>query len=96
APSASETQEEIRKNYERQQALVQEQLAKLAQRERETAAVTDMDRTTAPVIMEKWRTHEEQEKAKLLAKRLEWKEQELATVSSFYKEQLEILEKKFL
>ncbi|XP_047202254.1 coiled-coil-helix-coiled-coil-helix domain containing 6b isoform X2 [Girardinichthys multiradiatus] len=93
-PSASETQEEIRKNYERQQALVQEQLAKLAQRERETAAVTDMDRTTPAVIMEKWRTHEEQEKAKLLAKRLEWKEQELATVSSFYKEQLEILEKK--
>ncbi|MEQ2181290.1 hypothetical protein GOODEAATRI_009915, partial [Goodea atripinnis] len=53
-------------NYERQQALVQEQLAKLAQRERETAAVKDMDRTTPAVIMEKWRTHEEQEKAKLL------------------------------
>ncbi|MEQ2303064.1 hypothetical protein AMECASPLE_012922, partial [Ameca splendens] len=71
-PSPSETQEEIRKNYERQQALVQEQLAKLAQRERGTAAVTDMDRTTPAVIMEKWRTHEEQEKAKLLVGDAVW------------------------
>ncbi|KAM4740539.1 coiled-coil-helix-coiled-coil-helix domain containing 6b isoform 2-T2 [Anableps anableps] len=94
--SASETREEIRRNYERQQALVKEQLAKLAQRERETAAVKDMDKTSPAVIMEKWRTHEEQEKAKLLAKCLEWKEQELATISSFYKEQLDILEKKNL
>ncbi|XP_036007969.1 MICOS complex subunit mic25-a isoform X2 [Fundulus heteroclitus] len=100
-PSASETREEMRKNYERQQALVQEQLAKLAQREREAAAVADMEKSSPAVVMEKWRTHEEQEKAKLLpadldawARRLERKEQELATVSSFYKEQLEILDKK--
>ncbi|KAM4583156.1 coiled-coil-helix-coiled-coil-helix domain containing 6b isoform 1-T1 [Fundulus diaphanus] len=102
-PSTSETQEEMRKNYERQQALVQEQLAKLAQRERETAAVTDMEKSSPAVIMEKWRTHEEQEKAKLLpadldawARRLDRKEQELATISSYYKEQLEILDKKNL
>ncbi|XP_015245536.1 PREDICTED: MICOS complex subunit mic25-a-like isoform X1 [Cyprinodon variegatus] len=100
-PSASGAQEEMRKNYERQQALVQEQLAKLAQRERETTAATDVEETRPSVIMEKWRTHEEQEKAKLLpadldawAKKLEQKEKELATISSFYKEQLEILEKK--
>lgn len=92
--SASETRAEMRKNYEHQQALVKEQLAKLAQRERETSAFKDMDKTSPAVIMEKWRTHEEEEKASLLAKRLDQKEQELATISSFYKEQLEILEKK--
>uniref|UniRef100_A0A3Q3EFX2 Coiled-coil-helix-coiled-coil-helix domain containing 6b n=1 Tax=Kryptolebias marmoratus TaxID=37003 RepID=A0A3Q3EFX2_KRYMA len=93
-PSATEIQEEMRKNFERQQTLVQEQLAKLAQRERETAAVTDLSELTPALVVEKQRVREEQEKAKLLAKQLDRKEQELATVSGFYKEQLEILEKK--
>ncbi|XP_041837432.1 MICOS complex subunit mic25a-like isoform X2 [Melanotaenia boesemani] len=93
-PSATEIKEEMRKNFERQQALVQEQLAKLAQREKETAAITGLDDLTSAVIMEKGKARAEQEKAKILARQLERKEKELAAISSFYKEQLEILEKK--
>uniref|UniRef100_A0A1A8PC11 Coiled-coil-helix-coiled-coil-helix domain containing 6b n=1 Tax=Nothobranchius pienaari TaxID=704102 RepID=A0A1A8PC11_9TELE len=93
-PLTTETREEMRKNFERQQALVQEQLAKLAQKEREAAAVTDLSELTPALMLEKHKTHEEHEKAKLLARRLEQKEQELATISGFYKEQLDVLEKK--
>lgn len=95
-PSTTEIQEEMRKEFERQQALVEEQLAKLAQRERESAVATGLDDLTPALIMEKGKAHEEQEKAKLLAKQLESKEKQLASISSFYKEQLEILEKKNL
>ncbi|XP_022600826.1 MICOS complex subunit mic25a-like isoform X2 [Seriola dumerili] len=132
-PSTTEIQEELRKDFERQQALVQEQLARLAQRERETAATTGVDELMPALIIEKGKAHEEQERAKMLpadldvwrgrecaaatiphnntlggiqlenytssvllaeAKQLESKEKELASISSFYKEQLEILEKK--
>ncbi|XP_029286824.1 coiled-coil-helix-coiled-coil-helix domain containing 6b isoform X2 [Cottoperca gobio] len=95
-PSTTEVQEEIRKNFERQQALVQEQLARLAQRERETRATTGLDELTPALLIEKGKAHEEQEKAKILAKQLGRKEKQLASISSFYKEQLEILEKKNL
>ncbi|XP_051271502.1 MICOS complex subunit mic25a isoform X2 [Dicentrarchus labrax] len=95
-PSTTEIQEEIRKNFERQQALVQEQLARLAQRERESSVTTGLDELTPALIKEKGKTYEEQEKAKILAKQLERREKELASISSFYKEQLEILEKKNL
>ncbi|KAK5872800.1 hypothetical protein PBY51_013463 [Eleginops maclovinus] len=92
--------EEIRRNFERQQALVQEQLAKLAQRERErereAATITELDPMTPALLIEKGKTHEEQGKANILAKQLEKKEKELASISSFYKEQLEILDKKNL
>ncbi|XP_014899970.1 coiled-coil-helix-coiled-coil-helix domain containing 6b isoform X2 [Poecilia latipinna] len=94
--SSSQTQEEMRKNYERQQALVQEQLAKLNLKERETSAIKDMDKSSSPGYVGKWTTHEEPENSKLLARLLERKEQELATIQSFYKEQLEIMEKKNL
>ncbi|XP_040888900.1 MICOS complex subunit mic25a-like [Toxotes jaculatrix] len=93
-PSATEIQKELRKDFERQQALVQEQLARLAQRERETSAATGQDELMPSLIIEKGKAREEQEKAKILAKQLERKEKELASISSFYKEQLEILEKK--
>uniref|UniRef100_A0A3P9HG73 Coiled-coil-helix-coiled-coil-helix domain containing 6b n=1 Tax=Oryzias latipes TaxID=8090 RepID=A0A3P9HG73_ORYLA len=92
--STKEAQEEMRKNFEHQQALVQEQLAKLAQREKEVSAATGLKDSSAAAIMERGRAHHEQEKAKVLAKQLERKEAELATLSTFYKEQLEILEKK--
>ncbi|XP_077386173.1 coiled-coil-helix-coiled-coil-helix domain containing 6b isoform X2 [Festucalex cinctus] len=91
-PSATELQEEISRNFENQQALVQKQLARLTQRDRETAATVGLD----DLITEKGKAREEQEKAKLLARQLERKEQELASISSFYKDQLEILEKKNL
>ncbi|XP_038551439.1 coiled-coil-helix-coiled-coil-helix domain containing 6b isoform X1 [Micropterus salmoides] len=95
-PSTAEKQEEIRQNFERQQALVQEQLARLAQRERETSAAAGLDELTPALIRERGRAREEQEKAKIVAKQLERKEKELASISSFYKEQLEILEKRNL
>ncbi|XP_070758982.1 MICOS complex subunit mic25a-like isoform X2 [Enoplosus armatus] len=95
-PSSAEIQEEIRKNFERQQALVQEQLARLAHKERETAAATGLDELTPALIIEKGKAREEQEKAKILAKQLERKEKELASISSFYKEQLGVLEQKNL
>ncbi|XP_069567585.1 coiled-coil-helix-coiled-coil-helix domain containing 6b isoform X1 [Brachyistius frenatus] len=100
-PSATEIHEEMRKNFERQQALVQEELSRLAKREKETPAVTGLDELAPALIMEKGKVQEEREKAKFLpadlnawAKQLEMKEKELAGISSFYKEQLEILEKK--
>ncbi|XP_036067728.1 MICOS complex subunit mic25a isoform X2 [Oryzias melastigma] len=92
--STKEAQEEMRKNFEHQQALVQEQLAKLAQREKEISAAAGLKDSSAAAIMERGRAHHEQEKAKMLGKQLERKEAELATLSTFYKEQLEILEKK--
>ncbi|KAM8916229.1 coiled-coil-helix-coiled-coil-helix domain containing 6b isoform 3-T3 [Spinachia spinachia] len=95
-PSPTEVQEEFRKNFERHQALVQEQLARLAQKERETAGTPSLGEMTPALLMEKGKAHEEQEKAKILEKQLSRKEKELASISSFYKEQLEILEKKNL
>ncbi|XP_035487994.1 MICOS complex subunit mic25a isoform X3 [Scophthalmus maximus] len=65
-PSATEIQEELRKDFERQQALVQEQLVRLAQREREAAAITGQDELLPTLIIEKGKTREEQEKAKIL------------------------------
>ncbi|XP_049589108.1 coiled-coil-helix-coiled-coil-helix domain containing 6b isoform X5 [Syngnathus scovelli] len=102
-PTATELQEEIRRNFQNQQALVQEQLAKLNQRDRETATAVGLDDLSPSLMVERGKAWEEHEKAKLLpadldawARQLERKEQELATVSSFYQEQLEILEKKNL
>uniref|UniRef100_UPI003AABACA6 coiled-coil-helix-coiled-coil-helix domain containing 6b n=1 Tax=Centroberyx gerrardi TaxID=166262 RepID=UPI003AABACA6 len=103
-PSAAEIQEEIRKKFEHEQALVQEQLARLAQKEREAAVATrGLDELTPALLIERGKTHEELEKAKILpaemdawARQLERKEKELASISAFYKEQLTTLEKKNL
>ncbi|XP_061545024.1 MICOS complex subunit mic25a-like isoform X2 [Phycodurus eques] len=133
SPSATELQKEIRRNFENQQALVQEQLARLAQRDRETAIAVGLDDLSPSLIIENEKAWEEQEKAKILpanldawaglsghvkifhlifkpssalpalgatapcfARQLERKEQELASISSFYKDQLDVLEKKNL
>ncbi|KAM7006413.1 coiled-coil-helix-coiled-coil-helix domain containing 6b [Tautogolabrus adspersus] len=92
--SSTEVQEDLLKNFEHQQALVEEQLAQLAQRERETVRTAGLDELTPALILEKGKVHEEQGKAKILSKQLERKEKELASISSFYKEQLATLEKK--
>ncbi|XP_016891834.1 coiled-coil-helix-coiled-coil-helix domain containing 6b isoform X3 [Cynoglossus semilaevis] len=95
-PSAAEIREELRKDFERQQTLLEEHLARLTQRERKSGAYSSHEEVELmpSLITERGKVHEEQERAKLLAKQLEQKEKELATISSFYKEQLEILEKK--
>ncbi|CAK6958212.1 MICOS complex subunit mic25a-like isoform X2 [Scomber scombrus] len=92
--SSTEIQEELRKDFERQQALVQEQLSRLAQRERETAVTAGLDDLTPALLIEKGKAHEEQAKVKMLARQLERKEKELESISCFYKDQLETLEKK--
>ncbi|CAK6958211.1 MICOS complex subunit mic25a-like isoform X2 [Scomber scombrus] len=94
--SSTEIQEELRKDFERQQALVQEQLSRLAQRERETAVTAGLDDLTPALLIEKGKAHEEQAKVKMLARQLERKEKELESISCFYKDQLETLEKKTL
>lgn len=45
---------------------MQEQLARLAQRERDSAATTGLDELTPALIIEKEKAYEEQEKAKML------------------------------
>lgn len=98
-PSAAEIQEEMRNKFEYEQALVQEHLARLAQKEKEreaAMAARSLDEVIPALLIEKSKSHEEQEKGKILAKQLERKERELATISAFYKEQLETLEKKNL
>ena len=57
--------------FEQEQALVQEQLARLAQREKERDSPTALaavggNNVTSAMIMEQGRTHEELEKAKIL------------------------------
>ncbi|KAM6980105.1 coiled-coil-helix-coiled-coil-helix domain containing 6b [Aplochiton taeniatus] len=101
-PTMAEVQEELRRKFEHEQALVHEQLARLAQKEREVAAAVVQHRAppggledlTPALTMERGRTHEEQVKNKALGRQLERKERELQQISAFYKEQLELLEKK--
>lgn len=56
--------------FEQEQALVQEQLARLAQREKErdsaAAAGGGLAKVPSSLIMEQGKVHEEQEKAKIL------------------------------
>ena len=51
---------------------MQEQLASLAQRERETAAATGLDELLPSLIIEKGKAHEEKEKAKMLVSKKMW------------------------
>lgn len=51
---------------------MEEQLAQLAQRERESVTTTGLDGLTPALIMEKGRVHEEQGKAKLLVSDAFW------------------------
>ncbi|XP_056094302.1 coiled-coil-helix-coiled-coil-helix domain containing 6b isoform X2 [Rhinichthys klamathensis goyatoka] len=85
-PSAGETPEELRRRFEREQALVQEELTRIARRERETAMGDDM--------REKANTHPDRQKTHTLARQLKKKEDELKHLEQFYKEQLQLMEKK--
>lgn len=55
-------------SFERQQSLVQEQLAKLAQRESESAATTSLDELTPAFITGKEEAFKEQENANILVR----------------------------
>ncbi|KAI2663191.1 MICOS complex subunit mic25a [Labeo rohita] len=96
-PSAAETQEELRRRFEREQALVQEELARISRREREMAG----DDMSPAVLREKAKTRQELDQTHNLpdelsarARQLKKKEYELKHLEQFYKEQLQLMEKK--
>uniref|UniRef100_A0AAY5LBE9 Coiled-coil-helix-coiled-coil-helix domain containing 6b n=1 Tax=Esox lucius TaxID=8010 RepID=A0AAY5LBE9_ESOLU len=111
-PTAAEAQEELRKKFELEQTRVQDQLARLAQREREAAEAMAVaagagrdahDDLNPALLLERGKSHEELMKARQLpaeldarAKQLKKKEAELQHLAAFYKEQLQVLEKKNL
>ncbi|KAJ7999649.1 hypothetical protein DPEC_G00196600 [Dallia pectoralis] len=99
-PTAAEAQEELRKKFELERARVRDQLARLTQRESlaETGGGRrEVDPHLNPAaLLEKGKIHEEQMKARELAKQLMKKEAELQHLAAFYKEQLQILEKENL
>ncbi|XP_016424406.1 MICOS complex subunit mic25a-like isoform X1 [Sinocyclocheilus rhinocerous] len=95
--SAAETQEELRRRFEREQALVQEELARISRREREIAG-DDMNpaalRETAKTRQEPDKTHNLPDELSVRARQLKKKEDELKHLAQFYKEQLQLMEKK--
>ncbi|MGH0165558.1 UNVERIFIED_CONTAM: hypothetical protein FKN15_066998 [Acipenser sinensis] len=76
--------------YEREQALVQEELARIAKRER----MAGQESLALAVTRERAQASEEKQKTKVMVKQLERKEAELKRLDAFYKEQLAHLEKK--
>ncbi|XP_016092981.1 MICOS complex subunit mic25a-like [Sinocyclocheilus grahami] len=65
-PSAAETQEELRRRFEREQALVQEELARISRREREMAG----DYMNPAALREKAKTRQEPDKTHNLVRDL--------------------------
>uniref|UniRef100_A0A8C4E7I1 Coiled-coil-helix-coiled-coil-helix domain containing 6a n=1 Tax=Dicentrarchus labrax TaxID=13489 RepID=A0A8C4E7I1_DICLA len=82
---ASDAKEE-QKRYERQQTILKEELAKVAQREEMTKAIS----------RERQHKRQEAEKAKQLAQQLQKKDSQLKALDAFYKEQLAQLEERNL
>ncbi|XP_051562356.1 coiled-coil-helix-coiled-coil-helix domain containing 6b isoform X2 [Myxocyprinus asiaticus] len=89
-PSAEDMQEELRRRFEREQALVQEELSRIARREREAAG----DDLNPAVLRERSQKRQELEKNHNLTRQLKRKEDELKHLAEFYKEQLQLMEKK--
>ncbi|KAL2090593.1 hypothetical protein ACEWY4_012856 [Coilia grayii] len=69
-PTPAQMQEELRRRFEQQQALVQEELARIARREREAG----QDTITAALLRERAKTREEQDKAQSLLSALPLKQ----------------------
>ncbi|KAM9751306.1 MICOS complex subunit mic25a-like [Menidia menidia] len=85
---AASYMKEEQKRFERQQAMLKEELAKMAQREKEEAAKA--------MSRERQHTRQEAEKTKELAQELQKKDAQLNALDAFYKEQLAQLEKRNL
>lgn len=77
---------------EQQHTIAQEELSKVARKEREAARV-DLSRALS---RERQHTQQESEKAKLLVQQLQKKDAELKALDAFYKEQVALLEKRNL
>ncbi|XP_074498985.1 MICOS complex subunit mic25a-like isoform X2 [Sebastes fasciatus] len=86
---ASYAKDEQRR-YERQQTILKEELAKVAQREKEAAR----EEMTKAMTRERQHKRQEAENAKKLAQQLQKKDSQLKALDAFYKEQLEQLEKR--
>ncbi|KAM3914764.1 MICOS complex subunit MIC25 isoform 2-T3 [Leptodactylus fuscus] len=85
-------EDELYRRYEKEQAIIQEELARIAKREREAA----QDRYSSAILREKNYTNQERRRAEHLAKELQRKEEELKKLDAFHKEQLASIEKKNL
>ncbi|OXB64526.1 hypothetical protein ASZ78_012789 [Callipepla squamata] len=81
---------QINTQYEQEQALVQEELLRLAKREREAAGET----LSTALQRERNSTNEERKRAAQLAVELQGREAELKRQEAFYKEQLARIERK--
>ncbi|XP_061474364.1 MICOS complex subunit MIC25 isoform X2 [Rhineura floridana] len=86
----SEAEEDLYRRYEQEQAMVQEELLRLARREREAAN----ESLNVTLQRERSYTNEEKLKAAQLSQELQWKDKELKQRDTFYKEQLDHIEKK--
>ncbi|XP_013912070.1 PREDICTED: MICOS complex subunit mic25-like [Thamnophis sirtalis] len=86
----SEAKEELYKRYEQEQAMVQEELLRLAKREKEAAC----ESRDAALQQERISARDDKQKTPHLAKELQWKDEELKRRETFYKEQLAKMEKK--
>ncbi|XP_071983126.1 MICOS complex subunit MIC25 isoform X2 [Engystomops pustulosus] len=85
-------EDELYRRYEKEQAIIQEELARLAKRERDAA----QERYSSAILREKNYTNQERRRAEQLAKELQRKEEELKNLDAFHKEQLSSIEKKNL
>ncbi|XP_072223584.1 MICOS complex subunit mic25a isoform X2 [Leuresthes tenuis] len=83
---------EEQKRFERQQAILKDELAKMAQREREAAK----EETAKTMSRERQHARQEADKAKQMALQLQKKDSQLKALDAFYKEQLAQLEKRNL
>lgn len=85
-------EDELYRRYEKEQAIIQEELARIAKREREAA----QKQYSSAILREKNYTNQERRRAELLAKELQRKGEELKKLDDFHKEQLASIEKKNL
>ncbi|XP_074008157.1 MICOS complex subunit MIC25 isoform X2 [Numenius arquata] len=87
---SSAAEQELYRRYEQEQALVQEELLRLAKREREAAS----EALNTALQWERNNTNEERQRTAQLAVELQGREAELKRQEAFYKEQLARIERK--
>ncbi|XP_018409430.1 PREDICTED: MICOS complex subunit MIC25 isoform X2 [Nanorana parkeri] len=85
-------EDELYRRYEREQAIIQEELARIAKREHEATH----ESYSSAILREKNYTNQERRRVEVLAKELNRKEEELKKLDSFHKEQLASIENKNL
>ncbi|XP_070696045.1 MICOS complex subunit mic25a [Pempheris klunzingeri] len=92
SPKPASYAKEEQRRYERQQTILKEELAKVAQRESEAAR----EERIKAMSRERQHTRQEAGKAKELAQQLQKKDSQLKALDAFYKEQLSQLEERNL